>query len=73
MGVLLNFLSLRGVFGSFDDAVFGAILIGVMLFAPQGLLRVPRLRGILFVGRASSLAFQRVVRGCTTYVRRSHG
>jgi branched-chain amino acid transport system permease protein len=42
MGVLLNFLSLRGVFGSFDDAVFGTILIGVMLFAPQGLLRVPR-------------------------------
>jgi len=46
MGVLLNFLSLRGVFGSFDDAVFGAILIGVMIFAPQGLLRVPRLRAV---------------------------
>ena len=36
MGVLLNFLSLRGVFGTYDDAVFGAILIGIMLFAPQG-------------------------------------
>ncbi len=46
MGVVLNFLSLRGVFGSFDDAVFGAILIGVMLFAPQGLLRVPNLRAV---------------------------
>ncbi len=23
MGVLLNFLSLRGVFGTYDDAVFG--------------------------------------------------
>ncbi len=46
MGVLLNFLSLRGVFGSFDDAVFGAILIGVMLFAPQGLVRMPRLRAV---------------------------
>ncbi len=46
MGVLLNFLSLRGVFGSYDDAVFGTILIGVMLFAPQGLLRVPRLKAI---------------------------
>ncbi len=46
MGVLLNFLSLRGVFGSFDDAVFGGILIGVMIFAPQGLLRVPRLRAV---------------------------
>jgi len=43
MGILLNFLSLRGVFGSYDDAVFGAILIAIMLFAPQGLLRVPKL------------------------------
>jgi branched-chain amino acid transport system permease protein len=38
MGVVLNFLSLRGYFGSYDDAVFGAILIFIMLFAPQGLL-----------------------------------
>jgi branched-chain amino acid transport system permease protein len=38
MGVGLTFLSLRGVFGSFDDAVFGAILILVMLFAPDGIL-----------------------------------
>ena len=44
MGILLNFLSLRGVFGTYDDIVFGAILIAMMLFAPQGLLRVPRLR-----------------------------
>jgi branched-chain amino acid transport system permease protein len=41
MGIVLNFLSLRGVFGSYDDAVFGAILILIMLFAPQGLLRMP--------------------------------
>ncbi|MGW8160626.1 MAG: branched-chain amino acid ABC transporter permease, partial [Desulfobulbales bacterium] len=40
MGVVLNFLSLRGVFGSYDDAVFGAILIIIMLFAPQGILKV---------------------------------
>ncbi|MCL5282569.1 MAG: branched-chain amino acid ABC transporter permease [Planctomycetes bacterium] len=46
MGILLNFLSLRGVFGSFDDTVFGAILIMMMIFAPQGLLRVPRLRAL---------------------------
>ncbi|OHB61806.1 MAG: branched-chain amino acid ABC transporter permease [Planctomycetes bacterium RBG_13_60_9] len=46
MGILLNFLSLRGVFGTFDDTVFGAILIAVMLFAPQGLLRVPQLRAL---------------------------
>jgi branched-chain amino acid transport system permease protein len=35
-GLVLNFLSLRGVFGRFDDAVFGAILILVMLIAPEG-------------------------------------
>jgi len=40
MGVVLNFLSLRGVFGSYDDAVFGLILIGIMLFAPNGILRL---------------------------------
>lgn len=40
MSVLLNFMSLRGLFGSYDDAVFGAILIMIMLFAPEGLLRL---------------------------------
>jgi branched-chain amino acid transport system permease protein len=40
-GMVLNFMSLRGVFGSLDDAVFGAILIAVMILAPQGLLRLP--------------------------------
>jgi branched-chain amino acid transport system permease protein len=44
MGILLNFLSLRGVFGTYDDAVFGAILILIMLFSPQGLLRKPDLK-----------------------------
>ena len=39
MGVLLNFLSLRGSFGSYDAAVFGLILLAIMLFAPDGLLR----------------------------------
>jgi len=38
MSVLLNFLSLRGYFGTFDDAVFGGILISIMLFAPDGVL-----------------------------------
>ncbi len=48
MGVGLTFLSLRGVFGTFDDAVFGIILIGVMLFAPNGILSLRhRLRGLL--------------------------
>jgi len=32
----LTFLSLRGAFGVYDDAVFGAILVGIMLFAPEG-------------------------------------
>jgi branched-chain amino acid transport system permease protein len=38
-GITLSFLSLRGYFGSYDDAVFGAILIAVMLFAPHGVGR----------------------------------
>ncbi len=41
--LLLNYLSLRGYFGTLDDAVFGGILILIMLFAPDGLLR----RGLL--------------------------
>jgi branched-chain amino acid transport system permease protein len=47
MGVVLNFLSLRGSFGSFDDAVFGLILLAIMLFAPDGLLRVGLVRRLL--------------------------
>ncbi len=38
MGAVLNFLSLRGFFGSYDDAFFGGILIVIMLFAPEGIL-----------------------------------
>lgn len=39
MSLVLNYLSLRGYFGTFDDAVFGGILILIMLFVPEGLLR----------------------------------
>lgn len=46
MGVILNFLSLRGYFGSYDDAVFGVILIIIMLFAPEGLIRLDSLRNL---------------------------
>jgi branched-chain amino acid transport system permease protein len=46
MGVLLNFLSLRGSFGSYDDAVFGLILVAIMLFAPDGLLRLELARRV---------------------------
>ncbi len=47
--LVLNFLSLRGYFGTFDDAVFGGILIVVMLFAPDGILTLHRgrLSGLL--------------------------
>jgi branched-chain amino acid transport system permease protein len=45
MGMVLNFLSLRGFFGSYDDAVFGLILITIMLFAPNGILSL-QLAGI---------------------------
>lgn len=38
MSLLLNYLSLRGYFSTLDDAVFGGILILIMLFAPEGLL-----------------------------------
>jgi branched-chain amino acid transport system permease protein len=37
---VLNFLSLRGYFGTLDDAVFGGVLILVMLFSPDGVLRL---------------------------------
>ena len=46
MGTVLNFLSLRGVFGSYDDAVFGFILITIMLFAPNGILSI-NVKGLL--------------------------
>ncbi|HPD29318.1 MAG TPA: branched-chain amino acid ABC transporter permease [Phycisphaerae bacterium] len=54
MGVVLNFLSLRGVFGTYDDAVFGVILIAMMIFAPEGLLRVPRWRALAFLSTRRS-------------------
>src|SRR5512137_1918662 len=42
---VLEFLSLRGVFGAHDDTVFGGILLLVMLFAPDGILHLD-LRGL---------------------------
>jgi branched-chain amino acid transport system permease protein len=49
VSLLLNFLSLRGYFGTFDDAVFGAILLGIMLFSPDGIMS-PDLRRVLWAG-----------------------
>ena len=43
---VLTFLSLRGAFGTLDDAVFGGILLFVMLFSPDGIVRLD-LRGAL--------------------------
>jgi branched-chain amino acid transport system permease protein len=37
VSAVLTFLSLRGVFGLYDDLFFGAILTAVMLFAPNGI------------------------------------
>ena len=39
LGAGLTFLSLRGCFGSFDHAVFGALLILIMSLAPDGPLK----------------------------------
>ncbi len=46
MGLVLNFLSLRGVFGHFDDAVFGVILVSMMMFMPEGFIRIAVLQDI---------------------------
>jgi branched-chain amino acid transport system permease protein len=40
VSAVLTFLSLRGIFGLYDDAVFGAILVAAMLFAPQGMFQL---------------------------------
>jgi branched-chain amino acid transport system permease protein len=42
VSVVLTFLSLRGAFGLFDDAVFGGILVAIMLFAPDGVFSLLR-------------------------------
>ena len=40
-GVILKFISLRGVFGSYDDTVFGAILVCMMILAPRAFCAGP--------------------------------
>ena len=39
VSIALNYLSLRGWFGSYDNAVFGAILILIISLAPEGPLK----------------------------------
>lgn len=46
MGVALNFMSLRGMFGTYDDAIFGLVLILIMLVAPEGILRLRLFAGL---------------------------
>jgi branched-chain amino acid transport system permease protein len=55
MSVLLNYLSLRGLFGSYDNAVFGALLIGIVSLAPEGPLK-PLTR---WIGRFTALVRSR--------------
>ncbi len=55
MSVVLNFCSLRGYFGTFDDAVFGGILIVIMLFAPDGIIGADLRRMIKSIGNRQNL------------------
>jgi branched-chain amino acid transport system permease protein len=69
MGVLLNFLSLRGVFGSFDDAVFAGILLGIMLFLPNGLLGLQVAQAL----RAGALRLSGAFKLAKAFQRRGRG
>jgi branched-chain amino acid transport system permease protein len=44
VGVALNFMSLRGWFGSYDDAVFGVVLLLAMMLSSRRLVRLPWFR-----------------------------
>ena len=61
MSTMLNFLSLRGLFGSYDNAVFGAVLILIISLAPDGPLQP--------LGRQ----LQRLKARCSKERRREHG
>ena len=39
VSIVINYLSLRGFFGSYDHAVFGALLIVIVSLAPEGPLK----------------------------------
>ena len=56
MSVGLNYASLRGWFGSYDNAVFGAILILIISVAPDGPLQPLALRLRQLLGFRSRLA-----------------
>lgn len=47
MGLVLNFISLRGYLGSFDDAFFGLILIIFTMFFPGGIFKKDNYRTVI--------------------------
>jgi branched-chain amino acid transport system permease protein len=51
VSTLLNFLSLRGYFGTYDNAVFGVLLIAIIALAPEGPLK-PLGKGLQKVWRS---------------------
>jgi branched-chain amino acid transport system permease protein len=56
VSTLINYLSLRGFFGSYDHAVFGALLIVIVSLAPEGPLKplgqaIRRAAGRIFGGK----------------------
>jgi branched-chain amino acid transport system permease protein len=56
---VLNFMSLRGLFGSYDNAVFGMVLILIVSLAPEGPLQpmrkgIGKLAGIMFSKRRTT-------------------
>ena len=60
VSIILNYLSLRGWFGTYDNAVFGAILILIISLAPEGPLRTIGLwlRRLTTKNPAPALTFQ---------------
>jgi branched-chain amino acid transport system permease protein len=63
MSTLLNYLSLRGLFGSYDNAVFGVILITIVSLAPEGPLKpiglwMQTMAGKLFGARQAEAAME---------------
>ena len=53
MSIALNYFSLRGWFGSYDNAVFGALLILIISLAPEGPLKPLGLWVRRLMGKAS--------------------
>jgi branched-chain amino acid transport system permease protein len=58
VSITLNYFSLRGWFGSYDNAVFGAILILIVTLAPQGPLKPLATMLRSWFGRKSAAAGQ---------------